>query len=119
MKAADIQRSLTTILVEQFGATQRRSWGHDALYRDGRLFVLFDAGDLVGKWPDARRAALLASSWNVRAFVSDDGPTEARWLRIPLSAFDDVSEAVNLSLEAAEYVHTPAGAPSTRKRARR
>ncbi|HEX5939930.1 MAG TPA: hypothetical protein VFZ12_06185 [Dehalococcoidia bacterium] len=119
MEAADIQDSLTTILVEQFGATQRRSWGHDALYRDGRLFVLFDGSDLVGKWPDDRRSTLLASTWNVRPYVSDDDPTEARWLRIPLGSFDDVSEAVSLSLEAAEYVHTPAGAPSTRKRVRR
>jgi hypothetical protein len=119
VNAADFQRSLAAILVGEFGATQRRSWGHEALYRDGRLFVLFDNGDLVGKWPDHRRTQLLNSQWDVRPYVSDEEPTEARWLRVPFKSFSDVSDAVSLSLEAADYVHTPAGAPMTRKRTRR
>jgi hypothetical protein len=118
VEAADIQASLTSILIEQFGATKRRSWGHDALYNQGRLFVLFDKGDLVGKWPDQRRAQLLDSRWDVRPFVEDDAPDEARWLRVPLCSFVDPSAAVELALEAAEYVHTPAGAPKARKRKR-
>ena len=116
MNAAAIQESLTSALVDQFGAIQRRSWGHDALYHQGRLFVLFDNGDLVGKWPDSRRSALLASDLDVRPFVADDSPGEAMWLRVPLVSFSDVSDAISLSLEAAEYVHSPAGAPKTKRR---
>lgn len=119
MEAADIQASLTSILTEQFGAVRRRSWGHDALYSQGRLFVLFDKEDMVGKWPDQRRAQLLNSRCDVRPFVDDDRADEARWLRVPLCSFGDTSAAVELALEAAEYVHTPAGAPTTRKRKRR
>ena len=85
---------MTSALVDQFGAIQRRSWGHDALYHQGRLFVLFDNGDLVGKWPDSRRSALLASDLDVRPFVADDSPGEAMWLRVPLVSFSDVSDAI-------------------------
>jgi hypothetical protein len=100
----------------QFGAEQRRSWGSESLYSRGRLFVLFSDEDLVGKWPDGRREVLRASGRGVRPFMSDDELADARWLRVPLHSFSNLNEAVELCLEAAEYVHSPEGAPTTRRR---
>jgi len=62
-------------LVEAFGAQPRRSWGFDALYHRGRLFVIFDGAELVGKWPAAIRAELRAAVPGVHAFMDDtDSP---------------------------------------------
>ena len=98
----------------EFGAQPRRSWGLDALYHEGRLFVMFDAGDLVGKWPLEMRDDLRATVPGVHAFMDDADSPEARWLRVPLAAVS-AERAIDLALAAAAYVHTPEGAPVTRR----
>lgn len=101
-------------LVDTFGAQPRRSWGLDSLYHRGRLFVLFDANDLVGKWPRDLRTELRASVPGVRAFMNDDDDDpEAAWLRVPLANLS-AARAIDLALSAADYVHTTEGAPKSR-----
>lgn len=100
-------------LVDKFGAHPRRSWGLDCLYHRGRLFVLFDAGELVGKWPSDVRGELRASVPGVRAFMNDNDDPDAAWLRVPLASLS-ATRAIDLALSAAEYVHTPEGAPKRR-----
>lgn len=100
-------------LVTTFGAQPRRSWGLDALYHRGRLFVLFDGGDLVGKWPAGQRTELRASVPGVHAFMDEDDSPEATWLRVPLASLSP-ARAIDLALSAADYVHTPKGAPKRR-----
>lgn len=39
------------LLVDGFGAQPRQSWGLDALYHRGRLFVMFDDDQMIGKFP--------------------------------------------------------------------
>jgi hypothetical protein len=115
MEAAELRSLLVDSLQAQFGAQRRRSWGHEALYSRGRLFVLFDEDDLVGKWPDKRRTSLRAMP-GVRSFVDDDRLDEARWLRVPLDSFANFDQALQLCLEAAEYVNSPEGAPQRRRK---
>jgi hypothetical protein len=100
-------------LVATFGAQPRRSWGLDALYHRGRLFVLFDGGDLVGKWPATQRAQLRASVRGVRAFMDDGDGTGAAWVRVPLANLSP-EQAIDLALQAAAYVHTGEGSPRRR-----
>jgi hypothetical protein len=100
-------------LVDKFGAQPRRSWGLDCLYHRGRLFVLFDAGELVGKWPANVRGDLRASVPGTRAFMNDSDDLDAAWLRVPLANLS-AARAIDLALSAAEYVHTPEGAPKSR-----
>jgi hypothetical protein len=100
-------------LVETFGAQPRRSWGLDALYHRGRLFILFDGGDLVGKWPPEVRTDLRATTPGVRAFMDDDDSPDASWLRVPLAGVSP-TRAIDLALRAADYVHTAEGAPKRR-----
>ena len=100
-------------LVETFGAQPRRSWGLDALYHRGRLFVLFEGGDLVGKWPPQLRGELRARIPGVRAFMDEGDSPDATWLRVPLASVSP-ARAIDLALAAAAYVHTPQGAPKGR-----
>lgn len=113
MDTEDLAAELRSFLVEVFAAEPRRSWGLDAFYHRGRLFVLFDGGDLVGKWPPKTRARLHATT-GARAFMGDTDASDASWLRISLDRLD-LDEAITLSLEAAEFVHTPEGAPQGRR----
>jgi hypothetical protein len=100
-------------LVATFGAQPRRSWGFDSLYHRGRLFILFDGGDLVGKWPPELRTELRASVPGAHAFMDEDDSPEAAWLRVPLANLS-AARAIDLALSAAEYVHTAEGAPKAR-----
>ena len=100
-------------LITTFGAKPRRSWGLDALYHRGRLFILFDGDDLVGKWPTDLRAELRASVRGVRAFMDEGDSPSATWLRVPLAKLGS-ERAIDLALSAAEYVHTAEGAPKHR-----
>ncbi|MGH2489326.1 MAG: hypothetical protein ACRDFR_06900 [Candidatus Limnocylindria bacterium] len=100
-------------LVETFGAQPRRSWGLDALYHRGRLFVLFDGGDIVGKWPPQLRSKLRARIPGVRAFMDEGDSPDATWLRVPLASVSP-ARAIDLALTAADYVQTPEGAPKRR-----
>jgi hypothetical protein len=106
-------------LVTEFGAVPRRSWGFDALYRDRRLFAIFDGEELIAKWPVATREHLRRSVPGVRAFREQDDMREADWLRVPLANLGDLEEAIGLAIEAAEFVHTLEGAPKSRHRRRR
>ncbi len=101
-------------LVGTFGATARRSWGLDALYHGGRLFVLFDDGALVGKFPPEVRRELRASVPGVHAFMDDTDSPTASWQSVPMAAIG-VGRAIELALAAAEYVLTPEGAPRGRR----
>ena len=110
-----VAEDVRAFLVAEFGAQPRRSWGFDSLYHRGRLFVLFDGGDLVGKWPVDQRHELRASIRGVHAFMSDVYDPDSTWLSVPLAGLH-TDRAIELALSAAEYVHTPAGAPKTRRR---
>jgi len=101
-------------LVEAFGAQPRRSWGFDALYHRGRLFVIFDGAELVGKWPPAIRAELRAGVPGVHAFIDDTDSPAANWQSVPLAAVG-ASRGIELAFAAAEYVHTAEGAPRRRR----
>jgi len=61
---------LKTVLVTQFGAIPRRSWGFEALYRDGRLFAMFDGEELIAKWPVATRQRLRRRVPGIRSLQS-------------------------------------------------
>jgi hypothetical protein len=106
-------KEVREFLVETFGAQPRRSWGLDALYHRGRLFVLFEGGDLVGKWPPQLRGELRATVPGVRAFMDENDSPDARWLRVPLASVSP-ARAIDLALGAADYVHTAEGAPKRR-----
>jgi hypothetical protein len=93
-----------------FGAVPRRSWGFDALYREGRLFAMFDGEELIAKWPVSTREHLRRRVPGVRAFREQDDVREADWLRVPLANLGDLEEAIGLAVEAADFVHTPEGA---------
>jgi len=112
------REELRSLLVTDFGAIPRRSWGFDALYRDGRLFVIFDGDELIGKWPASTRERLRRTTPGVRAFREEDDVRRAGWLRVPLANLDDLQEAIGLALEAADFVHSPEGAPKRRHRRR-
>ena len=108
--AAEVREFLT----EAFGAQPRRSWGFDALYHRGRLFVMFDGGELVGKWPPAMRRELRTGVPGVHAFMDDTDSPESNWQSVPLAAVG-AGRAIELALAAAEFVHTPEGAPKNRR----
>lgn len=109
-----VRDEVREFLVEAFGARPRRSWGFDALYHRGRLFVLFDGDDMVGKWPPAIREELRAAVPGSHAFLDDADSPEARWQSVPLAAIGS-GRAIELALTAAAYVHTPEGAPRRRR----
>jgi hypothetical protein len=108
------REELRSFLVTDFGAVPRPSWGFDALYREGRLFAMFDGEELIAKWPVSTREHLRRSVPGVRAFREQDDVREADWLRVPLANLGDLEEAIGLAVEAAEFVHTPEGAPKSR-----
>ena len=110
---------LRSVLVTQFSAVPRRSWGFEALYHDGRLFAMFDGEELIAKWPDVTRERLRRSVPGIRAFREEDDVRDASWLRVPLAEVGVLEEAVSLALEAAEFVHTAEGAPKSRRMRRR
>ena len=109
-----ISTEVREFLVGTFRATPRRSWGLDALYHGGRLFVLFDAGALVGKFPPSLRRELREGVPGVHAFMDDDDSSTASWQSVPLAAIGP-ERAIEIALAAAAYVHTPEGAPRGRR----
>ena len=113
-KAAAVAAEVRTFLVEAFGARPRRSWGFDALYHRGRLFVLFDGPELVGKWPPALRSQVRSAVPGAHAFMDDTDSPMSAWQAVPLAEVG-VGRAIELALAAAEYVHTPDGAPKSRR----
>jgi hypothetical protein len=108
------REELRSLLVADFGAVPRQSWGFDALYREGRLFAMFDGEELIAKWPVSTREHLRRSVPGVRAFREQDDVREANWLRVPLANLADLDEAIGLAVEAADFVHTSEGAPKSR-----
>lgn len=110
---------LRDFLIDSFGALPRRSWGLDALYHRGRMFLVFDGEEMVGKWPAVTRERLRTTLPGVRAFIEEGDAAEASWLRVPLATLADLDAAIELALEAAAYVHTAEGAPTTRRRSQR
>jgi hypothetical protein len=112
-----IEAEVRDFLLGAFGASARRSWGLDALYHRGRLFVLFDAGALVGKFPPELRRELRETVPGTHAFMNDDDSPEASWQAVPLAAIG-AERAIELALAAAAYVHTAEGAPKARRRSR-
>ena len=112
------REELRSILVTDFGAVPRPSWGFDALYREGRLFAMFDGEELIAKWPVSTREHLRRNVPGVRAFREQDDVREAHWLRVPLANLGDLEKAIGLAIEAAEFVHTPEGAPKSRHKRR-
>jgi hypothetical protein len=115
---AATREELRSFLVTDFGAVPRRSWGFDALYREGRLFAMFDCEDLIAKWPVSTREHLRRSVSGVRAFREQDDVREAAWLRVHVANLGDLEEAIGLAVEAAQFVHTAEGAPKRRRRPR-
>ena len=110
-----IAAEVRDFLVGTFGAAPRRSWGLDALYHGGRLFVLFEDEALVGKFPPALRRELRETVPGMHAFMDDaDSPT-ASWQAVPLAAIG-AERAIGIALAAAAYVQTAEGAPRTRRR---
>jgi hypothetical protein len=112
------REELRSFLLTEFGAVARRSWGFDALYREGRLFAMFDGEELIAKWPVSTRKHLRRSVPGVRAFREQDDVSGAAWLRVPLANVGDLEEAIGLAMEAAEFVQTPEGAPKSWHRRR-
>ena len=102
-------------LIGTFGAAPLRSWGLDALYHRGRLFVLFDAGALVGKFPPGLRRELRETVPGTHAFMDDADSPLASWQAVPVAAIG-AERAIEIALAAAEYVHTAEGAPKARRR---
>lgn len=84
------------------------------MYGGGRMFLIFDGNDLVGKWPPERVSALRDEGLFVMPFMADSDDDSARWRRVPLANLRDVDHAVELALESLAFVQTPEGAPRKR-----
>lgn len=110
-----ITAEVRDFLVGTFGAAPRRSWGLDALYHRGRLFVLFDAGALVGKFPPRLRRELRETVPGIHAFMDDSDSPTASWQAVPLAAIG-AERAIEIALAAAAFVHTAEGAPRSRRK---
>ncbi|MEX2236832.1 MAG: hypothetical protein WEB00_04745 [Dehalococcoidia bacterium] len=115
MEPAELRSLLTGALQSELGANKRRTFGWDAFYFRGRLFVLFSDDDFVGKWSPALKAGLRKTVAGVRPFMNDDPTAEASWLRVPMLEISDLGQAMALARDAAAYVNTPAGAPKGRR----
>jgi hypothetical protein len=79
---------------------------------------MFDGEELIAKWPVSTRDHLRRRVPGVRSFREQDDVREAAWLRVPLGSLADLEEAIGLAVQAAEFVHTPEGAPKNRHRPR-
>ena len=109
-----LREDVRKALRDRVGATSRRTWHLDAMYGGGRMFLIFDGNELVGKWPPERVKALREAGLFVLPFMADSDDDSARWRRVALADLKDVEHAVELALESLAFVHTPEGAPRKR-----
>lgn len=84
------------------------------MYGGGRMFLIFDGTDLVGKWPAERVRELREAGTVTTPFMAEEGADTSRWSRVPLRKLATAEQGVDLALESLAFVHTPEGAPKKR-----